>query len=276
MRYFLKLKNNGSDILKLLGECPYDTGGYFIIDGKEKVIIAQENIVTNKLFISKLKEDDVNGFSYKGVIRCIADKGSVKPFNVEFYYVDTPMLKNGLYRDDNVKIQYMTGKKYIYGSILVSLPSFTEKIPLFILFRALGIETDKEIYDSIFGDELNNNDKEYFDNFIRPSIISSFYTFKEEQVYIYTQNDALNYLKHRVKYASIEHVKSVIMTEIFPNIDELDNKGKYLGYLILQFIKTVIGTLPISDRDSYIYKRVDISGFKLTEFLSLYATTCKK
>ena len=28
------LKNNGSDILKLLGECPYDTGGYFIIDGK--------------------------------------------------------------------------------------------------------------------------------------------------------------------------------------------------------------------------------------------------
>jgi DNA-directed RNA polymerase II subunit RPB2 len=47
------LKNNGSDILKLLGECPYDTGGYFIIDGKEKVIIAQENIVTNKLFISK-------------------------------------------------------------------------------------------------------------------------------------------------------------------------------------------------------------------------------
>ena len=259
------LKNNGSDILKLLGECPYDTGGYFIIDGKEKVIIAQENIVTNKLFISKLKDDDVNGFSYKGVIRCIADKGSVKPFNVEFYYVDTPMLKNGLYRDDDVKIQYMTSKKYLYGSILVSLPSFTEKIPLFILFRALGIETDKEIYESIFGDELNNNDKEYFDNFIRPSIISSYYTFKEEQIYIYTQNDALNYLKHRVRYASIEHVKSVIMTEIFPNIDELDNKGKYLGYLILQFIKTVIGTLPISDRDSYIYKRVDISGFKLTE-----------
>ena len=152
------LKNNGSDILKLLGECPYDTGGYFIIDGKEKVIIAQENIVTNKLFTSKLKDDDINGFSYKGVIRCIADKGSVKPFNIEFYYVDTPVLKNGLYREDNVDIKYMTSKQYIYGSILVSLPSFSEKIPLFILFRALGIETDKEIYNYIFGDELDSNE----------------------------------------------------------------------------------------------------------------------
>ena len=259
------LKNNGSDILKILGECPYDTGGYFIIDGKEKVIIAQENIVTNKLFTSKLKEDDINGFSYKGVIRCIADKGSVKPFNIEFYYVDVPVLKNGLYREDNVEIKYMSSKQYIYGSILVSLPSFSEKIPLFILFRALGIETDKDIYNYIFGDELDINEKEYFDNFIRPSVISSYYIYKDKEIYIYTQNDALNYLKHRVKYGSIEHVKSVIMTEIFPNIDEIDNKSKYLGYLILQFIKTVIGTLPVSDRDSYIYKRVDISGFKLTE-----------
>ena len=179
--------------------------------------------------------------------------------------MDTPVSKNGLYREDNVDIKYMTSKQYIYGSILVSLPSFSEKIPLFILFRALGIETDKEIYNYIFGDELDSNEKEYFDNFIRPSIISSYYIFKDKEIYIYTQNDALNYLKHRVKYGSVEHVKSVIMTEIFPNIDELDNKGKYLGYLILQFIKTVIGTLPLSDRDSYIYKRVDISGFKLTE-----------
>jgi len=259
------LKNNGSDILKLLGECPYDTGGYFIIDGKEKVIIAQENIVTNKLFISKLKEDDESGFSYKGAIRCIAEKGSVKPYNVAFYYVNIPILKNGLYRDDEFKIKYMKSKKYIYGSILVSLPSFSEKIPLFILFRALGIETDKEIYNTIFGDNLDDKEREYFDNFIRPSIISSYYKYDDDEIYVYTQNDALNYLKNKVKYSSIEHVKSVIMTEIFPNIDELDNKGKYLGYLILQFIKTVIGTMPVSDRDSYIYKRVDISGFKLTE-----------
>ena len=257
------LKNNGSDILKLMGECPYDTGGYFIIDGKEKVIIAQENIVTNKLFTSKLT-DDPNGFSYKGIILCVADKGSVKPSKIQFFYVDTPIKSNGIYHDEKIKVQY-NNKKYNYGSILVSVPSFKEKIPLFILFRALGIESDKDICDAIFGDYGDEMEREYFQNFIRPSIISSLYVHNEREYCIYTQDDALNYLYKKVRYATVEHVKSVIMTDIFPNIEDIENKGKYLGYLILQFIKTVIGTLPISDRDSYIYKRVDISGFKLTE-----------
>ena len=141
------LKNNGSDILKLMGECPYDTGGYFIIDGKEKVIIAQENIVTNKLFTNKIT-DDPNGFSYKGIILCVAEKGSVKPSKIQIFYVDTPIKSDGVYRDEKIKVQY-NNKKYNYGSILVSVPSFKEKIPLFILFRALGIESDKDICDAV-------------------------------------------------------------------------------------------------------------------------------
>jgi DNA-directed RNA polymerase II subunit RPB2 len=257
------LKNNGSDILKLMGECPYDTGGYFIIDGKEKVIIAQENIVTNKLFTSKITEDP-DGFSYKGIILCVAEKGSVKPSKIQFFYVDTPIKSNGIYHDEEINIQYCS-KKYNYGSILVSIPSFKEKIPLFILFRALGIESDKDICDTIFGDYGDKMEREYFQNFIRPTIISSVYVIDNREYNIYTQHDALEYLYKKVRYATVEHVKSVIINDIFPNIEDIENKGKYLGYLVLQFIKTVIGTLPISDRDSYIYKRVDISGFKLTE-----------
>jgi hypothetical protein len=44
--------------LEEVGECPNDHGGYFIIDGKEKVIIAQERITTNRLFVSKIKDDN--------------------------------------------------------------------------------------------------------------------------------------------------------------------------------------------------------------------------
>jgi DNA-directed RNA polymerase II subunit RPB2 len=258
------LKNQGSNVLRQLGECPYDTGGYFIIDGKEKVIIAQEKIVTNKLFVNKLKDDD-NGFSHKGVIRCVSDKGALAPHSVEFYYVDTPLSEKGLNNEDDVEIKYETAKKYIYGSILLSLPSFNGKIPLFILFRAFGIVSDKEIYKTIFGDNLNSVERNYFDNFIRPSVISSFYTNDDETYNVYTQEEALKYLRFHVKYGTLEHAKSVLTMEIFPNIDDFGNKGKYLGYLVLQFIKTVINVLPLSDRDSYIYKRVDISGFMLAE-----------
>ena len=57
----------------------------------------------------------------------------------------------------------------------------------------------------------------------------------------------------------------VLSKDFFPNIKLFENKKKYLGYLTLQFIKTAKGLLPLSDRDSYIYKRVDISGSMLAE-----------
>jgi len=79
------------------------------------------------------------------------------------------------------------------------------------------------------------------------------------------KKDALKYLKNKVRYGTFEHVKSTLTMDVFPNINDFYSKGKYLGYLILQFIKSVINVNPISDRDSYIYKRVDISGFMLSE-----------
>ena len=253
------LKNQGSSILRKLGECPYDTGGYFIIDGKEKVIIAQEKIVTNKLFVSAIKDD--KDFSHKGIIRCVADKGNLLPTNVQFYFVRNPIIVEGNNDVERVGGKYTTSK----GAIYVSIPSFKEKIPLFILFRAIGVQSDKEICKTIFGSGYTDVEKEYFDNLIRPSIIDSKYIKNKKDYYIDTQQKAISYLRHRVQYGTPEHVKMVLSKDFFPNIESFENKKKYLGYLTLQFIKSAKGLLPLSDRDSYIYKRVDISGFMLAE-----------
>jgi DNA-directed RNA polymerase beta subunit len=253
------LKNQGSSILRKLGECPYDTGGYFIIDGKEKVIIAQEKIVTNKLFVSALKDD--KDFSHKGIIRCVADKGNLLPTNVQFYFVRNPIRVDGDTNVENVSGKYENSK----GAIYVSIPSFKEKIPLFILFRAIGVQSDKEIYKTIFGKGYNDIERNYFDNLIRPSIIDAKYINNKKEFRIDTQQKAIDYLKYRVQYGTTEHVKMVLSKDFFPNIELFENKKKYLGYLTLQFIKAAKGLLPLSDRDSYIYKRVDISGFMLAE-----------
>ena len=53
----LCILNNQPDILlREMGECQYDQGGYFIISGKEKTIISQERITTNKIFIEESKD----------------------------------------------------------------------------------------------------------------------------------------------------------------------------------------------------------------------------
>jgi DNA-directed RNA polymerase subunit B' len=253
------LKNQGSSILRKLGECPYDTGGYFIIDGKEKVIIAQEKIVTNRLFVSALKDD--KDFSHKGIIRCVADKGNLLPTNVQFYFVRNPIMVEG----DNVVLN--VSRKYTdsRGAIYVSIPSFKEKIPLFILFRAIGVQSDKEICELIFGEGYSDIEKNYFDNLIRPSVIDSRYFHNDKEYVVNTQQKAIDYLKIRVQYRTSEHVKMVLSKDFFPNIEIFENKKKYLGYLTLQFIKTAKGLVRLSDRDSYIFKRVDISGFMLAE-----------
>jgi DNA-directed RNA polymerase II subunit RPB2 len=244
------LNNQGSEVLQKLGECVYDTGGYFIIDGKEKVIIAQERIVTNRLFVTKIKDDQT--FSYKGLIRCTGDTGEtmLSPRSVEFYLVKNPDVET----EDDVVEDYRDKK----GAIMVSLPSVTGKIPLFTFFRALGVECDKDICDCIFGSDISPVEKSFFDNFIRPSVCNNPYK-------IYNQEDALNYLRPLVKYKNLEHVKNILTTDVFPNIPIYYNKGRYLGYLVKQFINVAMQIAPPSDRDSYIYKRVDISGYLLAE-----------
>ena len=50
---------NGLDNTRLneLGECPYDKGGYFIIKGKEKIVLSQEKKIRNILYINSQNDD---------------------------------------------------------------------------------------------------------------------------------------------------------------------------------------------------------------------------
>ena len=244
------LSGQGSEILKSLDECVYDMGGYFIIDGKEKVIIAQERITTNKLIVSKLNDDD--NFSYKGNIKCTSEVGesALDPKTIEFYLVKTTIN----IEEKEVNENYISKK----GSILCTFKAINgNKIPVFILFRALGVESDKDICDLIFGDDLNETEKNYFLNFIRPSITTA--------SNVYTLEDAFEYMKPISMYKTIEHIKTALVTDLFPNIPLFENKSKYLGHLIKQFINSCLNISDVSDRDSYTYKRVDISGYLLSQ-----------
>ena len=60
--------------LFVLNECPYDQGGYFIINGSEKVLIAQERSAAN--IVQVFKKAQPSAYSYTAEIRSALEKGS--------------------------------------------------------------------------------------------------------------------------------------------------------------------------------------------------------
>jgi len=70
-----------------MGECRNDYGGYFIIDGKEKVIISQEKFADNMLYIRANKDDDI--YSHSAEIRSVSEDTS-KPIRTTAVKIVAP------------------------------------------------------------------------------------------------------------------------------------------------------------------------------------------
>ena len=237
------LNNQPQSVLSEMGECPFDQGGYFIISGKEKTIISQERITTNKIFIEKSKDPD---FLLTGLIRCTSEDNTLFPKTINLT----------IYSED-----YNKGLRK--NAIILTCPNINKNIPLFIMFRALGIESDKEILNYIVYDIDDNINKQFID-YIRYSIIDS--------NYIFTQNQALEYLSEYVEYKNIDSLKYILTNDFLPNVGKnFTNKAYFLGYLVNKLIKVQLKINEPTNKDNYLFKRVDLSGFMLSNlFRDLY------
>ena len=235
------------DSIKLseLGECPYDHGGYFIINGKEKVVLSQEKKVNNILYINKSNEDNI---IIQGNIKSISNEGFQSSRTNLVSFIEN-------------KIKKKVGSEIITRvekSFNVRILGFDVQVPLFILFRALGYITDKQILSLIIHDTDNKELKSKILELIIPSVKAS--------EPIYTQKSAYKFLSLNTKGKENFNVYDILNNNLFPNYGS-DNEAKciYLGYIIRKLLLTHIGVYPETDRDSYINKRVDLPGSLLLE-----------
>jgi DNA-directed RNA polymerase II subunit RPB2 len=216
------------ELKKQMGECPLDQGGYFVIDGQEKVIVSHERKAENKLYIV---EDKDGIYSHSAQIKSIPEDS--------FKFARTTV----------VNIHSKT------NLITVRLPMIKNQIPLFVLFRLLGIETDKDILRHILWN-LNTKKSKLFMEMLSPSL--------ENNCYIYDRISAIKYLVNLSQGSTTSHLLDTISTDLFPHIgDSYTSKAYYLGYVVHKLIEVKLGLSKPTDRDSFAYKRVDLSGYLL-------------
>jgi DNA-directed RNA polymerase II subunit RPB2 len=240
---YCALYNRSQDAINNLGECLYDPGGYFILGGSEKVITAQESTCNNRIFVTKSEKDK---FSYKASIKSKLDNTN-----------DIPKTLKLMILKDYDKIN-----NYKIDTILVSIQGLTKQIPLFILFRALGIESDKEIIKYIFYD-IENKEYEKMIEFLRVSILDA--------NQIYDQNSALEYIGLTVKDGNVKKALNIMLNDVFPHLtNDFNVKAYYLGYMTFNLLMVRFGFRNETDRDSYIYRRVELSGYLLSNLFREY------
>jgi len=222
-----------------MGECRNDPGGYFIIQGKEKIIMSQEKFADNTFYIRD-KFNDI--YSHSAEIRTVSEDVS-KPQRTLSVRIRAPSETM-----DN-------------GQIVVNVPNIRIPVPLFILMRALGVESDKDIIRYCLLDPDKYDDLlECF----RPSIYDA--------GVIYTQEEALKMLKTFVKGKSISDVLYILRDYFLPQIGEMNfkNKAFYLGYIVKRLLLVYTKKESATDRDNYKFKRIEDSGSLISDLFKEY------
>ena len=245
-----------------MGECKNDPGGYFIINGKEMSIICHERIANNMLFVGArdperdYPEDDPD-FDI--------DFDEEEDNEMEFLYWSEIISLS----DDYPKVGGLHSVKMIAPTnaftnkqLVVSVPNIDAPIPLFIIFRALGILSDKDIINMCLLDLEKYRDM--IDLFIPSVHDSSQYC---------SQESCLRFI------VDLPGKKSQVFDECFlPHIGKRNciHKAYYLGYMVFRLLSLHQGIDKATDCDDIKYRRVDLVGNKLCNLFNKHYETQNK
>ncbi len=231
----------------LKGECRIDPGGYFIVNGAEKIVMSMEKMVDNKILVFTKKDPSFeDGLIYTAQI-------------------------NSRRNDWSDNLQILTIKNRKDGVFTISTSSQLVDIPLFILMRALGVEADQNIISYITYDLEDTK----MLNLVRASVANS---ADENGVPIRTKEEAIEYLITKLKknkrisqsdeaLAKIQkkmYLEKILRQDLLPHLGEdITKKIVFLGLMTNRLLNVMLGRQDVDDRDALQNKRVEPPGVLL-------------
>ncbi len=213
-------------------EDPLDPGGYFIIGGSERVLISLEDLAPNRILVER----------------------------DERYGTSIEVAKVFSQREGYRALTLMEKKKD--GILTVSVPTASGSIPLMVLMKALGMDSDEEIFKAIVTEPEMEN-----------IVYANLEEIHDPKAYkpngIFTTQDALDYLERRyaagqAKEYREKKVSSILDNALLPHLGSSkgDRKKKaiFLGRMARSVLELAIGKREPDDKDHYANKRLKLSG----------------
>jgi len=235
------LYNKPNEFLQSVGECPYDQGGYFIVNGTEKVLITHQEQAFNTLYIQNQEADpQISNFSS---ISCLSP--------------ETRQVR---------RVTFAIVRKS--EALHVGLPFVRKSIPICVLFRALGLESDQEIAQAILP-SMNPDELKLME----PFLIACF----TDSNPILDTFSAIQYIKTLTKGFGEAHVLDIIHNQMFTHVPDTPGaRAVYLGDCVRKIYRVYMGLDGKTDRDDTRNQRCLTSGF-LTQMLfqGVYKTWMK-
>ena len=215
------------------GEDPNDPGGYFIVNGSERVVVAMEDLAANRVLVD------------------IDTRGAKPVYQAKIFSTTVGF---------RARIQLrMKSDRTLY----VSIPGVPTEIPFMILMRALGLESDKEIAETVSPEKIVQNELE-----------ASF----EKATGFDTVDDAIMYIGNRVAHGQVEEYRiqkaeNIIDRNFLPHIgrtiEERVEKALFLGEMACRVIELKLGRRKTDDKDHFKNKRLKLAGPLLADLFRI-------
>lgn len=228
-------------------ECPMDSGGYFVFNGNDKAILAQEKLKTNTIFVFPGK--------YGTKLACTCEIRSCHEAKMR--------------STSTLYIHCTQSSSACIPSLSATVPFITVQIPIAHLFVLLGCETLEDMLDYCVGAAHDGGGVVSAET-ARLAVAVIENSFDGLSVAAVQATVAKGCTRHKTAEGRARYMDHIITHEVLPHVgidptpDILHKKRLFLGLMVRRSATVLVGESAPDDRDTYANKRIDTAGMLMS------------
>ncbi|MGB9914262.1 MAG: DNA-directed RNA polymerase subunit B [Candidatus Bathyarchaeales archaeon] len=206
------------------GEDPDDPGGYFIVNGSERVIVAMEDLAPNRVIVD------------------IDDKGTAPVYQAKIFSTTV-----GFRARIELKLKPD-------GALYVTLPGVPTEMPFVVIMRALGLEKDKDIAEAVSLDKTIQSE-------LGSSFEKAIGVDTQKEAMLFIGNRVAH---GQVEEYRLQKAETALDKNFLPHLGRSESNRKdkalFLGEMAYRVIQLKLGRRQPDDKDHFKNKRLRLAG----------------